>query len=78
METIELTVLDLDIMVDVHERPWYVPAKLNGLPEDCYPEEGGEAEWCLNEDNNDFVIIASECTKIEEEIDKAVNAYYEE
>lgn len=27
----------------------YVPAKISGPPEDCYPEEGGCGEWELRD-----------------------------
>ena len=79
MENITVTILnDIEIDVVVHSPPWYEPAKTNALPEDCYPEDGGDAEWELGDDNGEFIEMAVDCSnKLVDIIDKEVQAYYE-
>lgn len=67
--------LDRTFEIEVDSFSPYVPAKLNGLPEDCYPEEGEELEFHCSEDNNDcefldFMLEQSDCFRasIEEQI----------
>ena len=47
MTEIETTVCGIPCIVKVLSWEPYVPAKVSGPPEDCYPAEGGYGNWEL-------------------------------
>ena len=46
-----ITILDLEFDVVVDSYTSYDPGRTSGPPEDCYPPEGGEIEWHVDEDH---------------------------
>lgn len=48
MTTVTVTILDLEFDVIVHSFVLMDPGRFSGPPEDCYPAEGGEVEWSVN------------------------------
>lgn len=60
------------IDLSVTGNAYYKPAKLNGLPEDCYPEEGeSEIEEVVDSDGNDwyYKLTLQERDEIERQLD---------
>lgn len=45
-----ITILDLEFEVIIDSATPFDPGKTSGPPEDCYPPEGGEIEWHVDED----------------------------
>ncbi len=45
MSEFETRVCGIPCIVRVLSWDYYVPAKVSGPPEYCYPSEGGEGEW---------------------------------
>ena len=45
MSEFETRVCGIPCIVRVKYYEVYIPAKVSGPPEHCYPEEGGEGEW---------------------------------
>lgn len=45
MPDMETTVCGIPCIVRIHDWEPYVPAKLGGPPENCYPAEGGYGSW---------------------------------
>ena len=56
-ESPEGDLIELHVEADISD---YVPAKVHGPAEDCYPAEGGEVELCSVKDefDNDFEVDA--------------------
>jgi len=46
-----ITILDLEFDVIVDSITPYDVGRSSGPPEDCYPPEGGEVEWHIDEDH---------------------------
>ena len=46
-----ITILDLEFDVVVDSYTSYDPGRIHGPPEDCYPPEGGEIEWHVEDDH---------------------------
>ena len=46
-----ITILDLEFGVDVDSFTAYDPGCTSGPPEECYPPEGGEIEWHVEDDH---------------------------
>jgi len=52
--TIKIGDFTLDVDVGIISMP--IPERVNAMPEDCYPAEGGELEWEITKvegENND-------------------------
>ncbi len=45
MSEFETRVCGIPCIVRVLSWDYYIPAKVSGPPEHCYPSEGGEGEW---------------------------------
>jgi len=64
---------DLDVIVEYTLSKWY-PAQTYGLPENCYPEEGGEIEeLTVWHDGNELIITGHE----EQEIERFIYSTHE-
>jgi len=56
--TIKIGDFTLDVDVGIISMP--IPERVNAMPEDCYPAEGGELEWEITKvegENNDGLDI---------------------
>jgi len=58
MSTHKITILDRELEIEVTSYTPYTPAKLNALPEDCFPAEGPEIEFEISDDNEDVEFLA--------------------
>ncbi len=66
----KFSVLGLDFEAEVDCTP-YCPAKITGLPENCYPEEGGEIDVIsLNCDGHNAMYLLG--SDLEEDIMEAI------
>ena len=54
MSNYTVLILDTEIEVDVVYFYGGSPARLNALPEDCYPEEGAEIDWTYCDSVSEF------------------------
>lgn len=52
MMEVEATVCGIPCIVRVLYWEPYIPARVSGPPEDCYPEEGGYGDWEILDRNS--------------------------
>lgn len=64
MSTYTVNILDQEIEVEVTYFYGGCPAKINALPEDCYPEEPPEVDWVYTDDVSKFVQEAVEANAV--------------
>ena len=56
MRNVTIKIGDFTLDVDVGMISMPIPERVNAMPEDCYPAEGGELEWEITKvegENND-------------------------
>jgi len=56
MNNVSIKIGHFTLEVDVEVTSMPIPERINAMPEDCYPAEGGEIEWQITKvegENND-------------------------
>jgi len=80
--TYTVAILDLEFEIEVDSWSAFDPGRTSGPPENCYPPEGGEVEWHVDEDFrcSEFIQAALDnnedwCEKIHEQLYEQLSSH---